>query len=718
MPHKLSNQFVRQMFMDAGYELPADFVHRNCSTKYIVYDHLKDQWTSMSVNMLKYHIKRGNRPSWSELPLPPPQPQPQPPSQPMQQSPIDRFVNNHHALQPEAPDFQQDVFTTFTQVMPQVNRKHQFTYMFKSQNTPHAEMLGVVYALKDSAAKVLKTNTILIDLETNDGKHRYFHVNPTTLSSLYDMFACPEPDFSVADSADNTLLDTLDYKQMTFTFQPITQHQRKGRRVRAGFFPFINTDPSNDLSRYGIYTNLQDPRITEPCIITAFKSSNIFTDNELNQIEDMVKVRCFPQSELKHIAELFKVNMYVRHYKPSKDGKQQSSHIEFNDPSYTRSIKLMIVYEHYALLDTIGKQSSYAVIQRLIKAGSLRPMTDAEIDTCIMKGVNYHPEHKGYSNSRQLVVPIKSINPYFKSHAQHSQYFFGYTPEPYEVEMRLTELQQFVDTLPLRHNVDIRSYYKFSTLMQRIMYEFGCFDGVYELTGDISDEIRSSLIFPHRLFNESITQMPYAINEKVYYIDFNGAFCSFMTHIPTGSDPHNWTGSNTKINELINIMYKHRLAAKHAHNDKFAKTLKFIMCSCYGSSIRRPKLVKHKYIQTSVESAINEHGELVLSHDANYVHIIQPYVEHYSHPHFAKVILDGFNNKVNELKSTVNVLFQNFDAFVVNESDYNKLNELGYIHPTELGKLKVEHIFTSMTFKNKCQWIGINEDGTEFRHCC
>ena len=254
--------------------------------------------------------------------------------------------------------------------------------------------------------------------------------------------------------------------------------------------------------------------------------------------------------------------------------------------------------------------------------------------------------------------------------------------------------------------------------MQRIMYEFGCFDGVYELTGDISDEIRSSLIFPHRLFNESITQMPYAINEKVYYIDFNGAFCSFMTHIPTGSDPHNWTGSNTKINELIHIMYKHRLAAKHAHNDKFAKTLKFIMCSCYGSSIRRPKLVKHKYIQTSVESAINEHGELVLSHDANYVHIIQPYVEHYSHPHFAKVILDGFNNKVNELKSTVNVLFQNFDAFVVNESDYNKLNELGYIHPTELGKLKVEHIFTSMTFKNKCQWIGINEDGTEFRHCC
>ena len=62
------------------------------------------------------------------------------------------------------------------------------------------------------------------------------------------------------------------------------------------------------------------------------------------------------------------------------------------------------------------------------------------------------------------------------------------------------------------------------------------------------------------------------------------------------------------------------------------------------------------------------------------------------------------------------MLFQNFDAFVVNESDYIKLKNLGLIHPKALGKLKVEHVFTSMKFKNKNQWVGINEDGTEFRH--
>ena len=63
------------------------------------------------------------------------------------------------------------------------------------------------------------------------------------------------------------------------------------------------------------------------------------------------------------------------------------------------------------------------------------------------------------------------------------------------------------------------------------------------------------------------------------------------------------------------------------------------------------------------------------------------------------------------------ILFQNIDAFIVNESDYNKLVELGYVHPTELGKLKVEHVFKSVRFYSKMKWIGINEDNTEFRHC-
>ena len=143
-------------------------------------------------------------------------------------------------------------------------------------------------------------------------------------------------------------------------------------------------------------------------------------------------------------------------------------------------------------------------------------------------------------------------------------------------------------------------------------------------------------------------------------------------------------------------------------------------CSCYGTSIAKPKRIKHKW-SDNIQGTINNQGDLVVSHEnkaAGFVSIVQPYVEHYNHPHFARVILDGFNNKLNEIKSIVNVLFINIDAIVVNEADYKKLCAMGHVHPTELGKLKVEHVFTSMTFYSKMRWTAVNLDGTEFRHCC
>ena len=246
--------------------------------------------------------------------------------------------------------------------------------------------------------------------------------------------------------------------------------------------------------------------------------------------------------------------------------------------------------------------------------------------------------------------------------------------------------------------------------MQRIMYEYGCFDDVYEIAGELRDNIRNELVFPQRDLIVS------EINEKCYYLDFNGAYSSFMTHIPTGPNANG--APNTKIAELIRFLYNKRIEMRSI-NPNLSKTIKFIMNSCYGTSIQKPKIIKHKY-STNINGTISNQGDFVISTEAGnegFVNIIQPYVEHYSHPHFAKVILDGFQQKVQEIKSIVNVLFQNIDAFVVNESDYNKLVELGYVHPTELGKLKVEHVFKSVQFYSKMKWIGINEDNSEFRHC-
>ena len=703
MPRRLDNDQVRQKFIAAGYVPDNDFNYKNNKQKHRVYDILNNKFVKISLQTLDYNIKKGHRPLCEEPPVPTlPEDEQQ-----HSNSPLDRFLRSHskqETLQTLPIEQQQQTFNSYQQLRHNIMSKRNFIYNFVQGNAEQqaSQMRATILALHDSLSKIMPQHSIRLKVTTANGNERYFHVNPTTLSDLWAIFKDVEPDFSVEDSAGNFALDNSDIANIQFTFK---QHQQ-GRQVAAGFFPFLNLS-TNDLSCYGIYNTVTDTRIAEPCLLTAFKASNVFTDDELAQLQEMISTRVFPQVYLKHIHEHFHVNIYVRHYHLDTN---KSSHIEFINNTYNRSIKLMIHYNHYMIYENIGKVSNYQVINKMIKNNLLRAFTTKEYEQIFSNIIEYQPTKTSYNNARPIVIkPPKQLRPGL-TRAPQNKHFFGYEPDADEVDFRLNELQEFINTLPLEHHINVRNYYKFSNLMQRIMYEYGCFDNVYELAGTLRDNIRNEITFPNRVITTK------TINEKCYYIDFNGAFCSFMTHIPTGTD---LKGKNTKINELIKTFYNKRIEAKQQGNTKFATTLKFIMCSCYGASIRKPKLVKHKY-SDNIQGTLNNQGDLVVSHEnkaAGFVNIIQPYVEHYNHPQFAKTILEGFNNKVNELKSIVNILFQNIDAFVVNEEDFNKLQQLGYIHDTELGKLKVEHVFSSMTFYNKMKWIGVNLDGTEFRHC-
>ena len=100
MPKRLDNDTVRQQFIDAGYEPPADFKYKNNKTKYKMFDHLNNKHVKISYQTLKYNLKKGNRPTWSMLPFPQPEPEPER-SVSVQKSPEERFYNKHaSALQP------------------------------------------------------------------------------------------------------------------------------------------------------------------------------------------------------------------------------------------------------------------------------------------------------------------------------------------------------------------------------------------------------------------------------------------------------------------------------------------------------------------------------------------------------------------------------------------------------------------------------------------
>ena len=712
MPRRNNPNDMKQRFIDAGF-IPTDaFNYRNCKQKHRVYDILNGKYVNMSLQTLDYNIKKGHRPLWAEPTLPTSiEPQT------TQLSPLDRFIRAHPGNFEQIPaEQQQSTFDIYRTLRARIMRMRPFVYQFEQgEQAQIVQMRATIMALRDSLAKVLPRFSIKLKMTTLTGRERYFTVNTTTLDDLWDIFKNVEPDFTVEDSAGNFAVNGLNIDTIEYTFK---QH-KQGKQVIAGFFPYINTSII-PLDKYGIYADINDIRFTEPCLLTAFKNSGVMSDDEINQLTEMINTREFPQIYIKNISDHFKINVYVKHYhdEPDKQGKCRTSHVEYGDPSYNRNIRLMILHNHYAIYEKIEGTNKfvYSVIKDMIKSGELRPFNQKEFEHVYGRIIENVPVRLPYGNARPIIIrpPKPSKNPYLIN-CKYGEHLFGYKPEDDEIDMRLDELQGFVDSLDLRNHVDVRKYFKFSKLMERIMFEYGCFDDVYELAGTYRDSIRESLVFPGRELTVK------NINEKCYYIDFNGAFCSFMTHIPTGKPIDNqFTSINTKIGELINKMYQCRMDARDNGNNKLARTIKFIMCSCYGKSIAKPVKIKRKWSE-NIQGTINNQGVLVASYDnqdAGYVHIIQPYVEHYNYPQFARVILDGFANKVNEIEKIVNILFRNIDAFIVNESDFNKLQQLGYIHPTELGKLKVEHIFTSVTFYNKMKWVGINEDGTEFRHCC
>ena len=162
------------------------------------------------------------------------------------------------------------------------------------------------------------------------------------------------------------------------------------------------------------------------------------------------------------------------------------------------------------------------------------------------------------------------------------------------------------------------------------------------------------------------------------------------------------------------------MKAKEKGNDKLARTLKFLMNSCWGYSIKRPKLIKHKYTK-NVDNYIETYAPFVIGYNYNedgisgFVDTVNSFVPHYTIPQFARSVLIEFNKIMNEVKQLVTVYYENVDAILISESDYNKLVKLGYVG-NELGKFKIEHIFTEIAIKSSKRYVATLEDGSKFYH--
>ena len=225
--------------------------------------------------------------------------------------------------------------------------------------------------------------------------------------------------------------------------------------------------------------------------------------------------------------ELTGVSSYfVEHYEECKD---------MDKMTYKRKSGEYDIHKQSLSINTL--------INKMIENKLLRPMTDDELIYVIS---NFKLEDNiNYNRKRLVDVPDVEIiraevsaslaqqhscagkhNPYCVKPKQ-TKFFFGYKPEPEEIDDRLRELQEVIDSLPLRHHIDVSNYYRYSNLMQKIMFEYGCFDGVYESSGYDNQQLRKSIKYP-RPHSDYKCGKCFEICEKLYYIDMNSSYMSFI----------------------------------------------------------------------------------------------------------------------------------------------------------------------------------------------
>ena len=781
MPKRLNTEDVKTIFERYGYTVPDNFVYQNNSTSIRVYDEQENTYKDMTYKKLQYQIKKGRSemegdPFFMNMALSETGPRTRDgfidmmnmalsetgprtregfydlintplSDEELPRSQLERYEKRFGKnFMRETEETKNNVMQLANEIIKKLIKKQSFSL------SPKGEVVDFLYALSHAmkiAVPRIDKNIIMTILD-NKGHTQYARINQNTIDMLD--WVLEDKQYEINDSGDPILESLSNFKSIAFDFRNIS----KGKRIVGAFFPYYNNSDI-DLTPYGIYK--RGEVIRESCLLTAFRSSGLLDDEQLNLLSSFLKTKLIPREELKHISNLFNIRISCRvHYDTGK-----TSTNEYGE-KYGKTLKLHIIEDHY-ILDkdvnaTVFYVKNYAkinnderfvnhprkmmlsrldknryefskkgctinrIIDAMIENKLLEPMTDEEkrylqYDEC--SGL-FRDYRKNKSITVKCKEAIRQINIKDKKRipitfSKPNKFLFGYDVKDEEIHQRLHELQRLVDSLNLRHNIDVSLYHHFSELMQKIMYEYGCLDDIYEFSGNVSQKIRSELQFPKIIWSEG------HFKGKLYYIDQAGAYMSSVTSIPSGmpDDDGNFKSENTKIKELIEHLYDIRMKAKKIGMDKLATTIKYMMNSSWGYSMKKPKLIKHRFVK-DVDEYVKKFDPFIIKYKYNqghsgpgYVDRINPYVESYSYPQFARSVLNTFNAKMKELCNKVNVLYSKTDSALIYENDYKKLLSENWIGE-KLGLFKVEHIFTEVYVKSAEKWIGKNEDGTYFYH--
>ena len=747
---KLTNQEIEQRINPYGYYLTPKTKYVNQKTPMLVYDAQLGKNVVLSLKQIKYRIDKQQRSGFdifNILAVPEEQQQPQQQVQQLQPAGYYRFVNKlqkYNKFSTLTDDEKSIAYNTYQDICRRLGRKKNFNLRFADAKqinlNPDLFLFTFLEALQAIKRKMNKR--IKLKVSDNDGTVHYYELSYDTIDYFQGLLQDKQQ--QEINTSENDLFESQNnWNSVKIIFCD---------KVKAGgFFPFINKLKSLNLSDYGIYNEINYNNYKNNCFIDALANSHKFTTEQINLIKSSVYTRLITFDYIQKMADLMHCNITIR-IPNEQDNKTSAKIYKCKEPT-DLNIVMFIYYDHFMINNELYVQEYYVKNHKEIDAKY--PNDPTRFDIVDENGTKKHQkmtivrliktlrkydlleeisEKEQLSICRQYehfrYVPTTLTDEYFRSIVikdksdkqqdllndilNNDGYFmFGqHIKDKEELNKLYDDLQNIINGLGVR--VRARNYTKFAELMNKIMFEYGCFENVYELAQPMANVIREQLVFPkpHTTDGEKFYS-----NKKLYYVDLNSAYLSVIEGIPEGKCDVNGNFSgklNTKIKDLIHKLYNIRQSIKTT-NPILSKCLKLLSTSCWGSSIKRNRMFKTTKPRDK-EAFVNSHINYIIEHGDDVVRMIKSISFQYSYPQFAREVLTNYNNKMEEIRKLCTIYYENIDAILIDEDDYNKLVGLGLVG-NELGKFKIEHIFTEIAIMSSRKFVATLDNGEHLIHC-
>ena len=654
-----------------------------------------------------------------------------------------QFINKlraYHSFDALSDNEKQISFRKYQELVGRLNRKRNFNIKFIQSGLSNDLMLFILTEALQ-AVKERMNKAIYLHVNKVDGTFINYPLGYDTIDYFNGLLE-GRTQQELHTSQDDLFETQNDWDNVDVSFfKPVNA---------GGFFPFINKS-SLDLSQFDIFNVINYDNYKNNCFIDALINSGKFNEEEINLLKSSVYTRLITFDYIQKICDLLNIDITIRI--PNEEDYKTSAKI-FKSKNKSRfNIVMFIYYNHfminndlflqeyyishykeldekypdditrYDIIDDAGnkkhqKMTIVRCIKLLRKYNLLEEITEGEQITISKqyKHFQYTPKDTINEYFREITIKDKSdkqqdlLNKIFDN---DGYYLFGeHIKDKNKLNECYDQLQEIVNSLGV--NVRVRNYNKFAELMNKIMYEYGCFDNVYEIAQPLAEVIRNDLMFP---VPHTTDGNKFYSNKKLYYIDLNSAYLSVIEGIPQGKcdkDGNFTEGLNTKIKELINKLYTIRQQLKKT-KPTLSTCLKYLSTSCWGSSIKKNRMFKTVKPKDK-DSFIASHLNFIIEYDNEIVKLVKSVSFQYSYPQFAREVLNNYHKKLNEIRKLCKIYYENIDAILIDEDDYNKMVSLGYIG-NELGKFKIEHIFTEIGIYSSRKFVATLEDGTHFIHC-